>query len=93
MAVPDETFTWQGDASDFGKDPGSNEFHFKLHGQKHTFQAATSTERDSWLSAVESKAAEAKASRDGIIGSEGYKKHMTSLGELRFLNARLLVRI
>lgn len=69
-----------GDASDFGKDPGSNEFHFKLHGQKHTFQAATSTERDSWLSAVESKAAEAKASRDGIIGSEGYKKHMTSLG-------------
>ncbi|KAL9123095.1 MAG: hypothetical protein Q9187_000346 [Circinaria calcarea] len=69
-----------GDASDFGKDPGSNEFYFKLHGQKHTFQAATLTQRDSWLVVVESKAAEAKSSRDGIIGSEGYKKHMTSLG-------------
>jgi len=59
---------------------GYNDFSFRLHGHKHTFQAATHAERDSWLVAVETKAAEAKTSRDGITGSDGYKHHMENLG-------------
>ncbi|MCJ1475595.1 hypothetical protein MMC13_004258 [Lambiella insularis] len=66
------------EASDFSKEE-LNEFSLKLHGHKHAFQANSKAERDSWLSAVEACAAEAKISRQGIVGSEGYKKHMNKL--------------
>ncbi|MCJ1395174.1 hypothetical protein MMC18_008055 [Xylographa bjoerkii] len=66
------------DASDFSKEE-LTDFSFKLHGHKHTFQAGSKAERDSWLSAVEATATEAKTSREGIVESEGYKSHMSKL--------------
>jgi hypothetical protein len=59
-----------------------NEFTFKLHGHKHAFQASTKAERDGWVVAIESRLADAKASRDGLVGSEGYKNHIKQLGML-----------
>lgn len=56
------------------------DFSFKLHGHKHAFQAGSKVERDSWFSAVETTATEAKHSREGVIQSDGYKKHMSRLG-------------
>lgn len=58
----------------------SNEFTFKLNGHKHGFQAPTKAERDGWLVAIESRLADAKASREGIVGSEGYKSRIEQLG-------------
>ena len=60
---------------------GPDEFFFKAHGQKHTFQAKTTAERSSWIVAIEKKVEEAKAMKDGIHGSEGYKKHMEAFSE------------
>ena len=50
-----------------------------MNGHKHTFQAASQKDRDNWFAAVEAKAAEAKAGREDVVGSEGYKKHISSL--------------
>ncbi|MCJ1296699.1 hypothetical protein MMC34_008265 [Xylographa carneopallida] len=66
------------DASDFSKEE-LTDFSFKLHGHKHTFQAGSRAERDSWLSAVEITASEAKSSRAAMVESEGYKNHMSKL--------------
>ncbi|MCJ1403291.1 hypothetical protein MMC11_006514 [Xylographa trunciseda] len=66
------------DASDFSKEE-LTDFSFKLHGHKHTFQAGSKAERDSWLSAAEVTATDAKTSREGVVGSEGYKNHMSKL--------------
>ncbi|EFE42659.1 conserved lysine-rich protein, putative [Trichophyton verrucosum HKI 0517] len=63
------------DVTDITKD-GSNEFIFKLHGQKHTFQAADADERDSWIAAIEAKSAEGKAAKEEIVGCEGYKSEL-----------------
>ncbi|KAL8929856.1 MAG: hypothetical protein Q9208_001000 [Pyrenodesmia sp. 3 TL-2023] len=52
---------------------GPHDFTFKYHNHKHAFQAASATERDGWLVALETRHAEAKTSREGIVGSEGYK--------------------
>ena len=60
---------------------GYNEFSFKLHGHKHTFEAPTHAERDGWLVAVDKQITEAKASREGVIGSDGYKHYMEKLGK------------
>lgn len=57
-----------------------NDFTFKLHGHKHGFQAPTKAERDGWLVAIESRLANAKASREGLTGSEGYKSRIEHLG-------------
>lgn len=57
-----------------------NDFTFKLNGHKHGFQAPTKAERDGWLVAIESRLADAKASRDEIVGSEGYKSRIEQLG-------------
>lgn len=54
---------------------GSNDFSFKVNGHKHVFQAASTAERSSWIAAIEAKAAEGKGLKEGILGSEGYKKH------------------
>ncbi|KAI4164717.1 MAG: hypothetical protein LQ342_001692 [Letrouitia transgressa] len=50
-----------------------NDFSFKLKGHKHQFQARTRKERDGWLVAIETKGADARTSREGVTGSEGYK--------------------
>lgn len=57
-----------------------NNFAIHLHGQKHSFQAPTEAERDGWLVALESRAADAKTSRDGIISSSGYKSQLEKYG-------------
>ncbi|GFF98112.1 hypothetical protein IFM61392_00108 [Aspergillus lentulus] len=64
--------------SDLAKE-GANEFLFKVNGQKHTFQAANAAERDSWFVALEAKAAEAKAEKETIVASEGYKAELEKL--------------
>ncbi|KMK62514.1 conserved lysine-rich protein [Aspergillus fumigatus Z5] len=66
------------DISDLAKE-GANEFIFKVNGQKHTFQAANAAERDSWFVALEAKAAEAKAEKETIVASEGYKAELEKL--------------
>ncbi|KAG8205379.1 putative Conserved lysine-rich protein [Trichophyton interdigitale] len=63
------------DVTDITKD-GNNDFVFKLHGQKHTFQAADADERDSWMAAIEAKSAEGKAAKEEIVGGEGYKSEL-----------------
>ncbi|KAL8802413.1 MAG: hypothetical protein Q9182_003836 [Xanthomendoza sp. 2 TL-2023] len=55
---------------------GPTEFTFKYHGHKHAFQAGNTTERDGWLSALETRHTEAKTNRDGVVGSEGYKSSL-----------------
>ncbi|KAL8874402.1 MAG: hypothetical protein Q9174_000247 [Haloplaca sp. 1 TL-2023] len=55
---------------------GPSDFTFKYHGQKHAFQAVNPTERDGWLVALETRQAEAKSNRQGIVGSEGYKSSL-----------------
>ena len=57
-----------------------DDFTFSLHGQKHTFQATNKAERDGWLVSIESKAADAKTNREGIIGSSGYKSQLEKYG-------------
>ncbi|KAJ9228881.1 hypothetical protein DTO169E5_9035 [Paecilomyces variotii] len=60
---------------------GSSEFIIKANGQKHTFQAASAEERDSWIAAVEAKATEAKAEKEAITSSEGYKAELEKLNK------------
>jgi len=78
--LADSIFDPQAEASDVTKE-GYNEFSFRVHGQRHTFEAPTHAERDSWLVALEKQITEAKASREGIISSNGYKHHMENLGK------------
>jgi Pleckstrin homology domain len=65
----------QADASEVTKD-SSNDFSFKINGHKHTFQAASNAERDSWIAAIETKTTEGKGLKEGVVGSEGFKKHI-----------------
>ena len=62
----------------------SNEFFFKAHGHKHSFKAANQEERKAWVVAIEKKAAEAKAMKDEILNSEGYKKHLETFSKFSF---------
>ncbi|KAL8839502.1 MAG: hypothetical protein Q9170_001725 [Blastenia crenularia] len=52
---------------------GPSDFSFKYHNHKHAFQATTAAERDGWIVALETRQAEAKTGREGVVGSEGYK--------------------
>ena len=74
------TLLFQGEMTDFVKGT-FDEFHFKVHGQKHTFQAPSRAERDAWILAIETKAQEAKAAHEGIVGSEGYKSQHEKFGK------------
>ncbi|RFU30507.1 hypothetical protein B7463_g5819, partial [Scytalidium lignicola] len=76
------------DISDITKE-GSTEFLFKINGQKHTFQASSATERDSWLAALEAKSAEAKAEKETIISSKGYKTELEKLSKPTIAEAAL----
>lgn len=71
-------FCLKSDVSDVTKGD-LNEFTFKLNGHKHGFQATSKAERDGWLVAIESRLADAKASREGIVGSDGYKSRIEQL--------------
>ncbi|KAJ5089532.1 hypothetical protein N7532_008216 [Penicillium argentinense] len=66
------------EVSDITKE-GTKEFLFKVGGQKRTFQASSAAERDSWVVALEAKAAEAKAEKETITSSEGYKAELEKL--------------
>ncbi|KAL8736222.1 MAG: hypothetical protein Q9166_000377 [cf. Caloplaca sp. 2 TL-2023] len=55
---------------------GPTEFTFKYHSHKHAFQAGSTAERDGWLVTLETRHAEAKSDRDGVIGSAGYKSSL-----------------
>jgi hypothetical protein len=57
-----------------------NDFGFSLHDHKHNFQAVTKAEKDAWIVALETKAAEAKNSHQGIISSPSYKSALESYG-------------
>lgn len=58
-----------------------SEFTFKLNNHKHKFDAQTGAERDSWLASVKKIAEEAKAKKEEILGSEGYKEALAKLSE------------
>ncbi|KAI9804293.1 MAG: hypothetical protein M1833_007100 [Piccolia ochrophora] len=60
---------------------GLVEFHFKLHGHKHTFQAATGPERDGWVAALKPRLEQAKTSVNEITGSPGYKEQLEKLSK------------
>ena len=57
-----------------------NDFTFTLHNHKYTFQALNKAERDGWLVTLEPKISDAKSSREGIVGSEGYKAQLEKFG-------------
>ena len=59
-----------------------NDFSFSLNGHKHSFQATNKSEKDAWLVTIETKAAEAKTEREGIVGSSGYKSQLEKYGML-----------
>ena len=59
-----------------------NDFGFSLNGHKHNFQATSKSEKDAWLVTIETKAAEAKTAREGIVGSSGYKSQLEKYGML-----------
>jgi Pleckstrin homology domain len=66
---------------------GSNEFSFRVNGHKHVFQAASAAERSNWILAIETKATEGKGLKEGIVGSESYKKHFERYSMLLMFQA------
>jgi hypothetical protein len=62
---------------------GATDFYFKLHGHKHSFQAASSAERDSWVTRIEAAAAEAKILAPTVTESAKYKEQREHLGMSR----------
>jgi len=68
------------DATDIAE-AGTTEFHFKLHGQKHTFQTKTEAERDGWVLAVRNAAKEAAEKKEEIQGSPAYKEQIEKLSK------------
>lgn len=66
------------EVTDVTKD-GSNEFFFKFAGHKHTFQAGSTKDRDSWIAALTAKTEEATAEKETITESEGFKAELEKL--------------
>ena len=63
------------------KDPeieGSNKFTLSAKGNKHTFKAANTAERDNWVSQLKLKIAEAKEAATSVTESETYKSTLES---------------
>lgn len=58
---------------------GPNKFHFTSKGNKHSFKAASSAERDGWVVEIKAKIAEAKELLDSVTESEAYKKTIETL--------------
>ncbi|KND91422.1 hypothetical protein TOPH_04006 [Tolypocladium ophioglossoides CBS 100239] len=57
---------------------GSNKFHFTSKGNKHSFKAATPSERDGWVAQLKLKIAEAKELVATVTESEIYKTTVES---------------
>ena len=53
-----------------------NDFSLLVNGHKYTFQAITRAERDGWIVAIDGKSKEAKTTREGLVGSAGYKSQL-----------------
>ena len=68
----------QADITDVAKE-GFSDFHFKVNGHKHTFQATSASDRDSWLAALTPKLEEAKSLKESVTSSEGYKAELEKL--------------
>lgn len=68
------------EATDLTKD-GTIAFYFKLHGHKHTFETTSAPERNGWFMAAEKIIAEAKAAREEILASAGYKEQLEKLSK------------
>ncbi|EQL02453.1 Pleckstrin domain-like protein [Ophiocordyceps sinensis CO18] len=58
---------------------GSNKFHFTAKGNKHSFKATSTPERDSWVAQLKLKIAEAKELVTTVAESETYRKTLESL--------------
>ncbi|KAF2722600.1 hypothetical protein K431DRAFT_293241 [Polychaeton citri CBS 116435] len=58
---------------------GSHEFAFHIAGHKHTFKAASETERDGWYISVEKAVELGKAGKETTVESEGYKAELEKL--------------
>jgi len=69
------------DASGLLKE-GEQEFYFKAHGHKHTFQVKKADDRAGWLAALKTKIEEAKGMKDEITNREGYKKHLETFAKV-----------
>ncbi|KAI6717001.1 hypothetical protein JHW43_000467 [Diplocarpon mali] len=66
------------DVSDVTEE-GTTDFVFTLGGSKHIFKAGTTAERDTWVSALKIKVAEAVEIASSVAGSEEYKKALADL--------------
>ncbi|KAJ9419770.1 hypothetical protein FOXG_06975 [Fusarium oxysporum f. sp. lycopersici 4287] len=56
----------------------SHKFHFTSKGNKHSFRAANTAERDNWVAQLKLKIAEAKELATTVTESEAYKKTIES---------------
>ncbi|KAJ9419187.1 hypothetical protein FOXG_16379 [Fusarium oxysporum f. sp. lycopersici 4287] len=56
----------------------SHKFHFTSKGNKHSFKAANTAERDNWVAQLKLKIAEAKELATTVTESEAYKKTIES---------------
>ncbi|KAK6442933.1 hypothetical protein LTR95_000811 [Oleoguttula sp. CCFEE 5521] len=61
------------------KKSSPHEFSFEIHGHKHQFKATSDAERDGWYLAIEKEVELAKASKETVRGSDGYKSEMEKL--------------
>ena len=59
----------------------SLEIHFKVNGQRHTFQTTNVEERDTWIATLKAKSAIAKSEKDTITSCEGYKAEFEKLSK------------
>jgi hypothetical protein len=57
---------------------GTHKFHFSSKGNKHTFKAASTAERDNWVAQLKIKIAEAKELVATVTESETYKSTIES---------------
>ncbi|KAI1031409.1 hypothetical protein LB504_000533 [Fusarium proliferatum] len=57
---------------------GSHKFHLTSKGNKHTFKASSTAERDNWVSQLKLKIAEAKELATTVTESETYKATLES---------------
>lgn len=71
---------FQADASTVLKE-GTTEFSFTVGKTHHRFQANTSTERDSWIVALEKKIEEAKGLKEELVARDSYKKTIAGFGK------------
>ncbi|CBX92553.1 hypothetical protein LEMA_P052590.1 [Plenodomus lingam JN3] len=67
-------------ATDLAKD-GLIAFSVKISGHKHTFEAQNAAERDGWFVAIERAITEAKACKDSIESSDGYKEQKEKISK------------